>query len=145
MINALLLYVSIMQGNIIDCPLAVVSQSVDSVLCEKGFEITHISKCEIAGTKVLEDAGQISQYIIENWFDENPGWTKARIMVSFMLQVVDERRSVISLKAKFERFGTPNKFLLIPPIWVESPTNGEFEKILLNEIIMSLKSMMEEK
>ncbi len=107
----------------------VTPETVGGVLEAKGIPIEKVESGAIISEWVYINIEDLNGYIIENFPDENPGWTKGR----YCLHITIEKNR-IEIEAKFERFGVPNAYLLIPPDWVAVPSNGKLEKELLEDI-----------
>ncbi len=130
-----LLILLLTSTEVLNSSITDVCNIVQNVLADLNFPIAYASEGLIITEKQDIALEVVNNYIKELWPDENPGWTSARVQITVTLQSVDKSNTRIDVKASFERYGTPNAYLLIPPEWKEVPSNGKFENELLASIM----------
>ncbi|MEO0106082.1 MAG: hypothetical protein ABIL46_01980 [candidate division WOR-3 bacterium] len=129
---------------IINCPLPEVTSALQKVITESGYEIDYKDENNIITAITEFNIKSLSQYIVEEFPDDNPGWTQARVQIFIRLNSIDAENTKIEINAGFERFGTPSALLLIPPHWRSAQSNGNLEKELMDKI-NAILSTREEK
>jgi hypothetical protein len=115
-------------------PLDAVMETARDVTNAYGFKVFYNNEQKLITDWQEIDVGKINEYIIEQWFDENPGWIIGRLRIFINLESADPLKTKIEINAFFERYGTPSALLLIPPSWSEVPSNGKLEKEILDKI-----------
>ena len=115
-------------------PVDAVLETARDITKAYGFKVYYNNERKVITDWQEIEINKINEYIIEQWFDENPGWTIGRVMVFINLETVDPSHTKAEVNAFFERYGTPSALLLIPPSWSEIPSNGKFEKEILDKI-----------
>uniref|UniRef100_A0A7V0Z3V2 Uncharacterized protein n=1 Tax=candidate division WOR-3 bacterium TaxID=2052148 RepID=A0A7V0Z3V2_UNCW3 len=125
-------------------PLDAVMETATGVTTGYGFKIFYNNEQKLITEWQEIEIDRINNYIVEQWFDENPGWMMGRLRIFINLESTDPLHTKVQVSAFFERYGTPSALLLIPPSWREIPSNGKFEKEILDKIANRLL-MKEEK
>ncbi|MEO0185428.1 MAG: hypothetical protein ABIL20_06490, partial [candidate division WOR-3 bacterium] len=128
----------------INCPLSEVTSTVQRVITDTGYEIGYKDRNNIITAIAELSIKDLSRYIIEEFPDDNPGWSQARVQIFIKLKSIDADNTKIEINAGFERFGTPSALLLIPPDWRSAQSNGSLEEELMDKI-NSILSTREEK
>lgn len=115
-------------------------QSIQSVLIEKEISIARFTDKTIESKIIDLPVCELNHYIIENFPDENPGWTDARYHLVIEIREFDNTKSELSVNVVFERYGVPNAYLLIPEEWVIVPSNGSMEKQIIDAITQKIQN-----
>lgn len=121
-------------SSLLNSPVIEVATTAEKVIVECGYEIAYNDETSIITTVKEVDIDNINKYIIEEFPDDNPGWTQARAQIFVRLRQIDAQKTEIEINAGFERFGTPSALLSIPPHWRSAPSNGNLEKELIDRI-----------
>ncbi len=121
-------------SSVLNCPPIEVVASIERVITEYGYDIAYKDETSIYTIVKEVDVNNINKWIIEEFPDENPGWTQARVQIFITLKRTDSQQTEIEINAGFERFGTPSALLLIPPHWRFAQSNGNLEKELMDKI-----------
>ena len=108
------------------------------VLLQSNFAIEELSPDEFVTQKISLDIDLLSNYIVDNQPDENPGWTEARVSLYIRFCEIDTEETEVVVEAFFERYGTRSALMLIPPTWVPVPSNGFLEE----EILLSIEKQL---
>ncbi|MEO0136187.1 MAG: hypothetical protein ABIL39_05580 [candidate division WOR-3 bacterium] len=123
---------------LVNHPLPEVALTAQRVITESGYAIGYRDENDIVTVSTEFDIRDLHRYIIEEFSDENPGWTQARVQIFVKIRAITTENTKIEINAVFERFGTPSVLLLIPPHWRNAASNGNLEKELMDKIIASL-------
>ena len=117
-----------------------VIETTKKVLQDLGIPVYRVTDGTLTTETITLHIDSLSNYIIEDQFDENPGWTRARFWLKIKISGTDKDETQLEIFAHFQRFGVPSALLLIPPAWTDIESNGRLEKEIFSTIERKLNS-----